>query len=91
MAALFLLSPAWAHAEAGDWYATLYGARISMQPGWEDNIIDPFGIEFADSYLVPAALAREYANGTDCRSRSFAVGSFAAPASPLSGIWTHGG
>ncbi len=65
IAALFLLAPAWVHAEVGDWYATLYGARITTQPGWEDNFIDPVGTEFADSYLVTAALAREYAKRKD--------------------------
>jgi hypothetical protein len=61
MAALALSLPACVHADVGDWYATVYGARISTQPGWEDNIIDAWDTEFADSYLVTVALSRQYA------------------------------
>jgi hypothetical protein len=53
--------PACAVADVGDWYTTVYGARISTQPGWEDIIIDAPGTEFVDSYLVTAALSRQYA------------------------------
>ena len=60
-AALILLMPACAVADVGDWYTTVYGARISTQPGWEDIIIDAPGTEFVDSYLVAAALSRQYA------------------------------
>jgi hypothetical protein len=59
--ALFLLSPALARAENGDWSTTLYGARISTQPGWEDIITDAPGTEFVDSYLFAAAFSRQYA------------------------------
>ena len=58
---LFLFSPVLARAENGDWSATVYGARISTQPGWEDIIMDPPGTEFVDSYLLAAALSRQYA------------------------------
>jgi len=61
MAALAISLPLGAHADVGDWYTTVYGARISTQPGWEDIIIDAPGTEFVDSYLVTAALSREYA------------------------------
>ena len=61
MAALVLSLPACARADVGDWYTTVYGARISTQPGWEDIIIDAPGTEFTDSYLVTAALSRQYA------------------------------
>ena len=60
-AALILWMPACALADMGDWYTTVYGARISTQPGWEDIIIDAPGTEFVDSYLVTAALSRQYA------------------------------
>lgn len=61
MAALIPWMPACALADVGDWFTTVYGARISTQPGWEDIIIDAPGTEFVDSYLVTAALSREYA------------------------------
>jgi hypothetical protein len=61
MAVLALSLPAAAHADVGDWYTTVYGARIATQPGWEDLIFDAFGTEFADAYLVAAAVSREYA------------------------------
>ena len=60
-AALILFMPACALADVGDWYTTVYGARISTQPGWEDIILDAPGTEFVDSYLVTAALSRQYA------------------------------
>src|SRR5688500_20167317 len=63
--ALILSSPALARAENGDWWATVYGARISTQPGWEDIIVDPPGTEFVDSYLLAAALSRRYAQRVD--------------------------
>ena len=58
---LALLAPALAHAEVGDWFTTVYAARISTQPGWEDIIIDAPGTRFVDSYLVTLALSRQYA------------------------------
>jgi hypothetical protein len=63
--ALALCIPACAHAEVGDWYFTVYGARIATQPAWEDLIIDAWDTEFADSYLVTAALSRQYAERKD--------------------------
>jgi hypothetical protein len=59
--ALLLVLPACAHADVGDWYTTVYGARISTQPGWEDLIFDAPGTEFADSYLAAVAVSRQYA------------------------------
>jgi hypothetical protein len=61
MAALLFLSPALARADVGDWFTTVYGARIATQPGWEDLIIDAWNTEFVDSYLLAAALSRQYA------------------------------
>jgi hypothetical protein len=61
MTVLLLLLPAAARADVGDWYTTVYGARISTQPGWEDIIIDAWDTEFVDSYLVTVALSRQYA------------------------------
>ena len=61
MMSLLALAPALAHADVGDWYATVYGARISTQPGWEDIIIDAPGTEFRDSYLVTVAVSHQYA------------------------------
>ncbi len=58
---ILLMSPMLSHAENGDWWATLYGARISSQPGWEDILIDAPGTRFVDSYLVTAAVSRQYA------------------------------
>ena len=58
---MVLLAPVTALADVGDWYTTVYGARISTQPGWEDIIIDAPGTEFVDSYLAAAALSRQYA------------------------------
>lgn len=60
-----LLIPSFASAETGDWSATVYGARISTQPGWEDIIIDSPGTEFVDAYLVTGALSRQYAQRFD--------------------------
>jgi hypothetical protein len=60
-----LFTPAFARAAPGDWSATLYGARISTQPGWEDIILDAPGTEFVDSYLMTAALSHEYAQRFD--------------------------
>jgi hypothetical protein len=53
------------HAAPGDWSATMYGARISSQPGWEDILLDSAGTEFVDSYLLTAAVARQYAAAFD--------------------------
>jgi hypothetical protein len=60
-----LLAPCAALAEPGDWTATVYGARISSQPGWEDILVDTAGTEFVDSYLLTAAVSRQYASRYD--------------------------
>jgi hypothetical protein len=54
-------APALPRAAPGDWAATVYGARISSQPGWEDILLDSAGTEFVDSYLLTAAVSRQYA------------------------------
>jgi hypothetical protein len=60
-----LLAPALGHAETGDWSVTVYGAQITSQPGWEDLFIDTAGSEFVDSYLLTAAVSRQYATRFD--------------------------
>ena len=65
IALALLLAPAAACAADGDWSTTVYGARISTQPGWEDLILDAPGTEFADSYLLVGALSRQYAHRYD--------------------------
>src|SRR5689334_1454766 len=55
------LAPMVASADTGDWFTTVYCARISTQPGWEDIIIDAPNTEFVDSYLVTVAVSRQYA------------------------------
>lgn len=47
------------------WTATVYGARISSEVGWEDVLANPVGADYVDSYLVAAALARRYARYLD--------------------------
>jgi hypothetical protein len=49
-------------AESNPWTATLYGARLSSERGWEDILLTPVGVKFVDSYLVAAALSRPYAH-----------------------------
>jgi hypothetical protein len=44
------------------WAATLYAARVSSEPGWEDVLINPIGADYADSYVAVAALSRVYAH-----------------------------
>src|SRR5690349_19503467 len=61
LTALIVALPGVASADVGDWYTTIYGARISTQPGWEDIIIDAPNTEFVDSYLVTVAVSRQYA------------------------------
>jgi hypothetical protein len=58
-------APAMLHAAPGDWSTTVYGARISSQPGWEDILIDSAGTRFVDSYLLTAAVSRQYAQRYD--------------------------
>jgi hypothetical protein len=62
---MLVLCPPLACAAESPWAATFYVARISTQPGWEDIFLDPGGTRFVDSYLLTAALAREYANFMD--------------------------
>ena len=47
------------------WAATLYGARMSSETGWEDILIDPVRASYVDVFMVTAALAREYAEYRD--------------------------
>jgi len=61
LTALVVALPGVASADVGDWFTTLYGARISTQPGWEDIIIDAPNTEFVDSYLMTVAVSRQYA------------------------------
>jgi hypothetical protein len=65
LAIVALTAPALAPAAPGDWFATVYGARISSQPGWEDILLDSAGTEFVDSYLLTAAISRQYAEAFD--------------------------
>jgi hypothetical protein len=60
-----LSAPTMSSAAPGDWAATVYGARISSQPGWEDIILDSAGTGFVDSYLLTAAISRQYAEAYD--------------------------
>lgn len=55
------VAPATGRADMGDWAVTLYGGRVSSQPGWEDIIIDAPGTRFVDAYLAAGAVSREYA------------------------------
>ncbi len=49
-------------AEApADWTATLYGARMSSETGWEDILLNPIGAEYVDVWLLACALSRPYA------------------------------
>ena len=60
--ALLLTSSMQASGESPDpWAATVYGARISSETGWEDIILDPIGADFVDAYLVAGAISRPYA------------------------------
>jgi hypothetical protein len=58
---ILLMAPSVAPADNGDWSATVYGARIATQPGWEDIIINAADTEFVDSYLLIGAVSRQYA------------------------------
>jgi hypothetical protein len=44
----------------GKWAATLYAARISSEPGWEDVLVNPLGADYVDAYLAVAGLSRGY-------------------------------
>jgi hypothetical protein len=48
-------------AEPGTWAATVYGARISSEAGWEDVLFNPFGAKYVDAFLVAGAASRGYA------------------------------
>jgi hypothetical protein len=65
LAIVALTAPAMGRTAPGDWAATVYGARISSQPGWEDIILDSAGTGFVDSYLLTAAVSRQYAAAYD--------------------------
>lgn len=56
---LLAVSPV-AIAKPDAWAATLYGARISSEEGWEDVLINPVGARYIDAFLVAGALARQY-------------------------------
>ena len=58
---VFLVWAAEATAESNPWTATLYGARVSSEPGWEDILLNPVGAKYVDSFLVTGALSRPYA------------------------------
>jgi hypothetical protein len=53
--------PATAKELSEGWAATVYGARISSETGWEDILFNPFEAEFIDAYLLAGALSRQYA------------------------------
>ena len=65
VAIALLLAPSAAFCQTSDWSATVYGARISTQPGWEDLFLDTAGTEFTNSYLLVGALAHRYAQRYD--------------------------
>lgn len=46
---------------AAPWTATLYGARMSSETGWEDILLDPFEAQYVDVFLVAAAMSRPFA------------------------------
>jgi hypothetical protein len=54
-----------AAAESRDWAATVYGARISSETGWEDILLNPFGAQYVDAFLIVGALSRSYASYQD--------------------------
>jgi hypothetical protein len=62
LAIAVLSTPTALSAAPGDWAGTVYAARISSQPGWEDILLDSAGTEFVDSYLLTVALSRRYAD-----------------------------
>lgn len=63
--AILLASVTRAAAESREWATTVYGARISSETGWEDILLNPFGSEYVDAFLVAGALARSYASYRD--------------------------
>ena len=46
----------------GKWAATLYAARVSSEPGWEDVLVNPIGADYVSSFLAVASLSRGYAH-----------------------------
>ena len=60
---LLLSAPAAADTGSDDagWTAVLYGARMSSETGWEDILLNPFGAQYVDVFLVAAGLSRPYA------------------------------
>ena len=63
MLLLALSTPAAAEKDADDmgWTALLYGARMSSETGWEDILMNPFGAQYVDVFLVAAGMSRPYA------------------------------
>ena len=60
----FAGSPAVAEPQAdapADWTATLYGARMSSETGWEDILSNPIGAEYVDVWLLAGVLSCPYA------------------------------
>lgn len=49
-------------SENGEWAATIYGAEMSSEDGWEDLFINPIGADYIGTYLVAGALSRQYAS-----------------------------
>lgn len=54
-----------AEAADGDWAATVYGARMASESGWEDVLIDPIGAQYTDTYQLVGALSRRYGEYRD--------------------------
>jgi hypothetical protein len=52
---------------AGDraWTATVYGARMSSETGWEDILIDPVEAQYLDVFLLAGAMSRPYVSLDD--------------------------
>jgi hypothetical protein len=66
---LLLASSASAVAEVRDpdhpWTATVYGARMSSETGWEDILIDPVEAQYLDVFLLAGAFSRPYASARE--------------------------
>lgn len=65
IAGLLLTCAVQASAAPRDWAATVYGARISSETGWEDILLNPLGAQYVDAFLVAGALSRPYATYRD--------------------------
>ena len=59
--AILLAASTQAAAESREWAVTVYGGRISSETGWEDILLNPFGSQYVDAFLVAGALSRSYA------------------------------